>query len=155
MEDKIIELISLLSIKTDSELISALYSKLEILSVEKYKEKDLEYKYSFEKINGTAGISTLLMGVRKTVKHEYKSREIDLSYKIRHHLYNHYCDKCELASCDICPIKNRFKLLENIDEKHDKIKEDIIKNLSTEFLMNKYLVNKIIVKLNNLKKQTK
>ncbi len=155
MEDKIIELISLLSIETDSELISALYSKLEVLLVEKGKEKDLEYKYSFDKIKVTTGMSTLLMGVRKTVEHEYKSREIDLSDKIWHHLNNHYCDKCELASCDICPIKNRLKLLENIDKKHDKIKADIIKNLSEEFLMNKYLVNKIIVKLNNLKKQTK
>ncbi len=51
MEDKIIELISLLSVENDSELISELYSKLDSLLVKKERNKDIFCKNRYDNLS--------------------------------------------------------------------------------------------------------
>lgn len=155
MEDKIIDLISLLSVEKDSELIECLYSKLFEINTENDKQKDFSYKYSLEKLWDTREMSTLYMGLKKSIKHGYKSNEYQKALELDNHANKHLCYPCTQTDCEKCIFKKRIKYITSILEKHDKIKKQLIQNLDSDFILNKYLVNKIIVKLNNLKKQTK
>jgi len=151
MEDKIIDLISLLSIENDSELIECLYSKLFEIQTENDKQKDYSYKYSLKKFSNTREMSTLYMGLKKSINHGYKSNEYEKAQKLDNHTYSHLCCHCTQSDCEKCIFKKRIEYITSIIENHDKIKKQFIQNLDSDFILNKYLVNKIIVKLNNLK----
>ncbi len=155
MEDKIIELISLLSVEYDSELIECLYSKLFEIHIEKDKQKDFSYKYSLSKFSNTREMSTLYMGLKKAVKYSYKSKELNRILKIEDYIYNNLCCPCVQVDCEKCMFKKRIQFSTKMLEKHDGIKAKIIEDLDSDFILNKLLINKIIVKLNNFKNKTK
>lgn len=151
MQDKIIELIALLDYKTDSKIIDVLYEKIVELNCESEKLKDFSYKYSIQKI-ASRDMSTLMMGVEKTIRFSYNSEEFEIAKILENDIRHRYCYVCDgIDSCDLCPFKKRIQYINKLINKHNKIQSDILKNLSSEFILNKYLVNKIIVKLNNLK----
>lgn len=165
MEENILELISKLSIEKDSDLISALYQKYFELQFGNKKFKDLSYKYSLEKFKDTREMSTLFMGINKTVEYAYENKQYEKAKKIYSRLSDHYCDRCSsLQNIDPsyygdnfcrtkCIFKNRFDCVEKIINNHETIKKQIVSSIDDEYLLTKLLVNKITVKLNNLKKQ--
>lgn len=148
MEDKIIELISVLSIENDPELIGALYFKLGSIRA----EKDFSYKYTIEKLSNREK-STLYMGLSKIVGHAYKSSRYDLALKLKKRIDEHYCAPCEYP-CSSCPFGRRIGLIDRTIDTHEKIKLKIVSDLDPDLIITKYLVNKIILKLKTIKIKT-
>lgn len=156
MKDKIIELLSLLNISEDADLMNCLYEKLNKLILEESSLKNLNYKYSLVGATATEK-GNLLAGIMKTIECSYKSIELERAKEIENRFYeNNLCKKCTLDNCNLstCPFGKRNKIIYDVIEKHENIKKDILKNIPTDFLETKLLINKITNKLNKLKHET-
>jgi hypothetical protein len=156
MEEKIIELISLLSLDNDYNLIESLYLKLYSIKNENEKQKDLSYKYSIENFS-KARISRTIFALRKIVDNQYNSTELNRIYIIDEYNQRKICTQCfkenRVKYCDECPFKKRFELVNKIYSKHESIKSKIIENIDSEFLLSKILICNINAKLNIFKQQ--
>jgi hypothetical protein len=167
MDAKITELISLLSVDEDFELIQALCLKLSQILAEKEKSKDFEDKYSIESIRSSKDIKKMYHGLSMSVKneiikqdHRLNKKKIQINNIIS--MTNNFCDNfCPLpdyyveGACDNCYNHKRYKCAykkrsELEEEIHNKAKS-FLKTLDDDFLVTKYLVNKINRKLEKLK----
>lgn len=153
----------MLSVEDDSNLISDLYKKLFEIQIKSFKAQS--HKYSLSDFYETREMTTLYIGIDRVIKHAYKNKQYERAKELKSKIEDHYCDRCiefhpdrKIIDRDIycttrCVFKNRFKCIENTVKYHEDIKEKICASISDEYLLNKLLVNKIISKLNNLKKQ--
>lgn len=150
MKDKIVDLISMLSLNDDCELIEMLFSKISKIEMEVEKEMDFEYKYSLGKLSPLQR-SCLFKGIEKSIKHNYQSIEEDTAREEINDIEENQCSKCRTYQCDECEYLKKISIREQTIEKHEKIRESILKNLPPDYLKMKLIQNRLNHKLKEVK----